>query len=61
MSTTGNPSERTPGFLVLRLWVLLGVGLLFLASPAAAQIPSELTSTPAPSGTGWPGFADVHF
>jgi hypothetical protein len=46
---------------VSRLWVLLVLGLLFLATPAAAQIPPELTSTPAPSGTGWPGFTDLHF
>jgi hypothetical protein len=61
MSTTGNLSERTPGLVGGRVWVLLGFGLLFLASPTAAQIPPEFTSTPAPSGVGWPGFTDVHF
>jgi hypothetical protein len=61
MSTTGNLSDRTSGFVVSRVWVLLVFGLLFLASPAAAQIPSEFSSTPPPAGVGWPGFADLHF
>ena len=61
MFTTGSPSKRMAGLVASRVWVLLGLGLLFLASPAAAQIPSEFTSTPAPSGVGWPGFSDVHF
>ena len=61
MSTTGILSERTPGFVVSRLWVLLVLGLLFLATPAAAQIPPEFTATQAPSGVGWPGFTDLHF
>jgi hypothetical protein len=61
MSTTGNLSDRTSGFVSSRVRVLLVLGLLFLASPAAAQLTPEFTTTPAPSGTGWPGFSDVHF
>ena len=61
MSMTGVPSERTLGFVARRAGVLLGLGLLLLASPAAAQLPNEFTSTPVPSGVGWPGFTDLDF
>jgi len=61
MSITGIPSDRTAGFAISRLFALVGLGLLLLASPAGAQIPSEFTSTPVPSGVGWPGFTDLDF
>jgi hypothetical protein len=61
MSTTGNPSAQTPGVLSRRAWLLLGLGSLILASPAAGQLPPEFSTTPGPSGVGWPGFTDVDF
>ena len=61
MSFTGIPSERIPGLVGGRVWVLLGLGVLILASPAAAQIPEEFATTPVPPGVGWPGFTDLGF
>lgn len=61
MSIIGSPSKRTPCPAKRRAWVLIGLGLLILASPAGAQIPPEFTSTPGPSGVGWPGFTDLDF
>jgi hypothetical protein len=44
-----------------RLWILLGIGVLVLATAAWGQIPDEFTSTPAPHGEGWSGFSDRSF
>jgi hypothetical protein len=61
MSIKGIPSERTPGLVARRVWVLLGLGVLFLASPTATRIPQEFATTPVPSGMGWPGFTELGF
>jgi hypothetical protein len=61
MSMTGSRSDRTPGLPVGRVWVLVILGLLLLASAAGAQIPDELTSNQVPHGEGWLGFTDMDF
>lgn len=61
MSMTGRSPEGTPGFPVRRVWALVALGLLVLASTAGAQIPEELASTPVPHGQGWLGFSDLDF
>ena len=61
MSMTGSPSKRSSGPALSRVWVLLGLGMLLLASAAGAQISGEFASTPVPAGEGWPGFTDRDF
>ncbi len=61
MSMTGSPSKRSSGLALSRVWVLLGLGMLLLASAAGAQILGEFASTPVPAGEGWPGFTDRDF
>ena len=63
MSLTGSPPERTPRRGVSGLWVVLGLGLglLFVASPTAAQSLEELASTPVSGGEGWAGFTELGF
>ncbi|MFC1659901.1 hypothetical protein ACFL3S_00365 [Gemmatimonadota bacterium] len=58
--TDGLP-ERSPGLASGRVWVLIGLGMLLLASAAGAQSFEELASTPGPQGEGWPGFTDLDF
>ena len=61
MSMTFRPSKRIDGVAMSRVWVLVGLGLLLLASAAGAQMPGDLFSTPVPSGEGWQGFTDLDF
>jgi hypothetical protein len=61
MSMIDSPSVWKSRGLLVRVWILVGIGFLVLASPAAAQTIPELTSTPVPSGEGWTGFTDRRF
>ena len=44
-----------------RVCILLGLGLLLLASAAGAQISDEFVSTTVTPGEGWSGFTDLGF
>jgi hypothetical protein len=57
----GSFAKRKPAFTVIRVWVLVGLGLLVVASAAGAQILEEFASTPAPQGEGWQGFTSLGF
>jgi len=46
MSMNCGPPEQSPGLALSRVWILLGLGMLLLASAAGAQVPPEFTSTP---------------
>lgn len=56
-SPSVHESRHTTG----RILVLLGIGLVVLASAAWTQVPDALTSTPAPQGEGWSGFSNREF
>jgi hypothetical protein len=61
MTMTENPPQRTRGLAMRRVAILLGLGMLFLASAVGAQIPNEFVSTSIPAGEGWSGFTDLDF
>lgn len=44
-----------------RVLLLLGLGFLFFASAAGAQVSDIFGSTSVPSGEGWEGFTDLDF
>lgn len=61
MSLISNTPAQTSRLALGRAWALLGLGIVVLASPAGAQIPGELASTPVPPGEGWLGFSNLSF
>ncbi|NNM05875.1 MAG: hypothetical protein HKO65_12365 [Gemmatimonadetes bacterium] len=61
MSTELSALKRTPSPALIRVGLLLGIGLLVLASPAGAQMLDEMIGTPSPQGEGWDGFSNFLF
>ena len=61
MSMPGSSPKRISWLVLGRAFVLLGLGLLLLASAAGAQFQDEFASTPIPTGEGWLGFTDLDF